>query len=412
MKAGGLVPLDTGGKIRSYYILKELARKHEVAFFTFYSAHPGDVHPELERVFTRVVSLPLAIPAPGSLGDYANYTRHLFSRFPHSMAKFYDPVVSERLRELLRQEAYDVIVSDFLVAAGVVPWDFACPKVLFTHNVEALIWQRHYQVARNPLWKLVCWREYLATDACERRYLKCADRVLAVSEADRKVFAQVIDPAKITVIPTGVDVDYFRPETAAENGQTLVFTGSMDWMPNEDAVFWFVENIMPRIRHDVPEVSLLVVGRRPSERLKALAARAKGLVVTGQVEDIRPFVREASVYVVPIRVGSGTRLKIFEAMAMGKAVVSTAVGAEGLPVQHGRNIILADEPEDFTRQVVTLLKDPEKRKALGLAARQLVETEYSWPAVAARFESVLVGLEEKAPELRKSGSLTGGRHAG
>jgi len=395
VKAGGLVPLDTGGKIRSYHILKELALKHDVTFFTFYAAHPDDAHPQLERIFARAVSLPLDIPKPGSLADYLNYGRRLFSRFPYAMAKFYHPVVYKKLREVLREETYDVIVADFLVGAGVVPWKFPCPKVLFTHNVEAMIWQRHYQVARNPLWKLVCWREYRAMEACERRYLELADRVLTVSEADRNVFAQLIDPNKIEVIPTGVDVDYFRPEPAARNANTLVFTGSMDWLPNEDGMFWFMERIMPAVRGEVPDVTLEIVGRRPSEALKALAAKERGVVVTGRVDDIRPFVRDAAVYVVPLRVGGGTRLKIFEAMSMGKAVVSTTIGAEGLPVTHARNIILADEPEEFARQVVRLLNAPAERSALGQAARQLVESEYSWQAVAARFEEVLNSVSEK-----------------
>lgn len=392
IKAGGLVPLDTGGKIRSYHILKELARKHHVTFFTFYAAHPEDAHPDLDRIFARVVSVPLDIPKPGSAADYMNYARRLFSRFPYAMAKFYHPAVTKKLREVLRQEKYDVIVADFLVAAGVVPWDSSCPKLLFTHNVEAMIWQRHCEVARNPLWKLVCWREYRAMESCERRYLKLADRVLTVSEVDRNVFAGFVNPNKIEVIPTGVDVDYFRPEPAATDANSLVFTGSMDWLPNEDAIFWFMETILPAIRQELPDITVEIVGRRPSGTLKARAAREKGVVVTGQVEDIRPYVRHAAVYVVPLRVGGGTRLKIFEAMAMGKAVVSTTIGAEGLPVTHGQNIVLADEPEDFARQVVRLLRAPPERSALGQAARQLVESKYSWSAVAARFEEVLASV--------------------
>jgi polysaccharide biosynthesis protein PslH len=395
VKAGGLVPADTGGKIRSYHILRELARKHEVTFFTFYAAHPDDAHPQLERLFRHVVCCPLRLPAPKSFGEGALYARHLFSSRPYSIAKYCQPQVARELRELLQTEAYDVIVCDFIFAGGVIPWKIQRPKVLFTHNVEAMIWQRHYQVARNPVWKAVCWREHYAIARAERVYLEQADHVVTVSEIDRDFFTRFIDESKITVIPTGVDLEHFRPSPGQEKPNLLVFTGSMDWLPNEDGVFYFVEEILPRIRCDIPETTVWIVGRRPSLRLETLAAKSQGLRVTGWVEDIRPYVRDASVYIVPLRVGSGTRLKIFEAMAMGKAVVSTSIGAEGLPVQDGKNIILADEPEEFARAVVTLLNDSVARGELGRAARQLVEREYSWACAAAHFDAVLGMMAEK-----------------
>ncbi len=389
IKSGGLVPLDHGGKIRSYQLAKQLARQHDVTLFTFYSEHPDDAHAQLEQVFARVICMPLRIPAPKSLGDYLGYARNLFSRRPYSLAKYCQPQVARRLRRLLEEESYDVILCDFLLTAAVIPWELPCPKVLFTHNIEALIWQRHYQVARNPLWKAVCYREYRAMERLERRYLERSEYVLAVSEVDRAFFARFVDPRKITVIPTGVDVDYFRPTPEAEQPNTLVFTGSMDWLPNEDGVFHFVDEILPRIRSHIPDVSLWVVGRRPSGRLQALAARNHAVRATGTVEDIRPYMGQGSVYVVPLLVGGGTRLKIFEAMAMGKPVVSTSIGAEGLPVRHGENIILADTPEVFAHHVITLLRDPGKRGELGRAARQLVERNHSWASVVAQLDAAL-----------------------
>jgi len=389
VKAGGLVPLDTGGKIRSYHILTELACAHRVTLFTFYAAHPDDSHAGLEGPNFRVVRWPLRLSNPKSLGDYFDYARHLLSPHPYSMVKYCRPEVARGLRQLLKSENYDVIICDFLQAAGVIPWHISCPKVLFAHNVEAMIWRRHYQVARNPLWKVVCWHEYRRMAWAEGCYLQRANHVLAVSETDREHFSQFIDPNKISVIPTGVDIDYFRPGPGDEQPNTLVFTGSMDWLPNEDAIFYFVSEILPRIREQVPEVSLWVVGRRPSRRLQELSANDTRVLVTGGVEDIRPYVQRAAVYVVPLQVGGGTRLKIFEAMSMGKAVVSTPVGAEGLPIKHGENIILADEPKEFARAVVHLLRDSAARVRLGRVARELVQEKHSWASVAARFEAVL-----------------------
>jgi polysaccharide biosynthesis protein PslH len=155
VKAGGLVPPDTGGKIRSYNILRELTRQHSVTFFSFYGAHDGDLHPELKNTFDRVVCLPLQLPDPKSLAEMRDYGLGLFSAQPYNITKYCRPEVRRRLRELLDQETYDVILCDFLVAAGVIPWNAPTPKVIFTHNVEAAIWRRHYEVATNPLWKAI-----------------------------------------------------------------------------------------------------------------------------------------------------------------------------------------------------------------------------------------------------------------
>jgi sugar transferase (PEP-CTERM/EpsH1 system associated) len=389
VKAGGLVPPDTGGKIRSYNILRELARKHSVTFFSFYGAHDHDLHPDLKNLFDRVISIPLALSASKSIAELWHYGIRLLSSEPYGITKYCRPEVRRRLQTLLKQETYDVILCDFMAAAGIIPWNWATPKVLFTHNVEATIWRRHYQVAANPLWKAISWLEWRRMDAAERRYLRLADQVLTVSEADRDAFSPFAEPEKLTVIPTGVDVDYFQPMLVEEARNSLVFIGSMDWLPNEDAILYFVDSILPLIKQQCPEVSLEVVGRNPSRKLQALAEREKSMRLTGRVEDIRPFVARGSICIVPLRIGGGTRLKIFEAMAMNKAVVSTSVGAEGLPVRTGENILLADTSHDFARCVVSLLGDPKARKRLGDSARVLVEEKYSWSRVAESFALTL-----------------------
>ncbi len=389
VKAGGLVPPDTGGKIRSYNILRELAQRHSVTFFTFYAAHNNDVHPDLTNIFDRTVCIPLTLPAPKSPAEMASYGLRLFSSQAYGIAKFCRPEVRRRLQALLREQTYDVILCDFVFAAGVIPWESPTPKVLFTHNVEATIWRRHYEVATNPIWKAISWREWRKMESAELRYLHLADRVLAVSDTDRDTFSSFLDPGKITVIPTGVDVNFFHPIEAEETADSLVFTGSMDWLPNEDAVLYFADAILPLIRQKCPNVSLQVVGRKPSRKLRALAETDKSIQLTGWVEDIRPFLARGAVCVVPLRIGGGTRLKIFEAMAMGKAVVSTSIGAEGLPVHPGENVLLADAPADLANCVISLLRDPTERKRLGSAARTLVQEKYSWARIAADFARAL-----------------------
>jgi glycosyltransferase involved in cell wall biosynthesis len=407
VKAGGLVPLDSGGRIRSYNILRQLAGDHRVTYFGFHAEQDDAAHAELKEIFERVVCCPLQLPTAKSFAELVQYGKELFSREPYAISKYCQPWVARDLRELVKSESYDVIVCDFLVAAGVIPWDLPCPKVLFTHNVEALIWKRHYEVARNPLWKLLSWREWRAMARAERRYLSDADHVLAVSQTDRDYFAQELPPGKLTVIPTGVDVEYFRPMAGEEEPNSLVFTGSMDWMPNEDGIFYFAEEILPRICEALPTARLSVVGRKPSPRLKALAATdPHHLHLTGWVDDIRPYLAQSAVCIVPLRVGSGTRLKIFEAMGMGKAIVSTTIGAEGLPVRNGAELLLADSPDDFAKSVVTLLGDAAARRRLGDTARELVATKYSWGSVAREFAAALEQVVAAGRQKTSRGAVT------
>jgi sugar transferase (PEP-CTERM/EpsH1 system associated) len=389
VKAGGLVPPDSGGKIRSYNILRELACQHSITFFSFYAAHENDSHPDLKNIFDRVVCMPLVLPASKSRSEMLDYAVRFFSSQPYGITKYCRREVRQSLSGLLKQEQYDVIICDFLMPAGVLPWDCSTPKVIFTHNVEAMIWRRHYDVAASPIWKAISWWEWRKMEAAERRYLRLADRVLTVSETDRDSFASFLEAAKLAVIPTGVDVDYFQPMPVEEVPDSLVFTGSMDWLPNEDGIFYFVETVLPLIRQQCPQVSLEVVGRNPSRKLQALAETEKSLHLTGWVEDIRRFLARSAVCIVPLRIGGGTRLKIFEAMAMGKPVVSTTIGAEGLPVQSGKNILFADTPQDFAASVLSLLRDSNQRRQLGTAARTLVEENYSWRKVAETFSRVL-----------------------
>jgi polysaccharide biosynthesis protein PslH len=387
VKAGGLLPPDTGGKIRSFQILKQLARKHDITLFTFYPAHPQDLHPAGSDIFSKVICVPLPLPPRRSLAEYVRYARMLIAGRPFTIDKYFYPEVRRRYAALLQSTGYDLIVCDFIFPAPLIDWKTPPPKILFTHNVEAQVWARHYKIASNPVVKVACWLESRALQRAERHYVQLADYVLAVSENDRACFARYADPRRISVIPTGVDTEYFQPLQSPEQPDTMAFTGSMDWMPNEDGVAYFVEKILPLIRLEIPEAAFWAVGRRPPRRLQALASDS--VVVTGAVEDIRPYLAKAALCVVPLRSGSGTRIKIFEAMAMGKAVVSTSMGAEGLPVRHGENIILADDPADFARQVVDLLHDPPRRRQLGHAARQLVEESYGWPAVAAYFDNIM-----------------------
>jgi glycosyltransferase involved in cell wall biosynthesis len=389
VKAGGLLPPDTGGRIRSFKTLCEIAKQNEVTFFSFLAAEEIEAQAELQRLFHRVITIPLNLPPPRGIREAAVYASGLLSREPHSFSKYCQPAVHTKLRGLMNEESFDVVVCDFLVTAPAVPWDLPTPKVLFQHNVEPMIWKRHFEVTNSFWWKAISWIEWKKTERAERKYLALADHVVAVSQADLRVFAESITPDKLTVTKTGVDTDHFAATGVEEAKSSLVFMGSMDWLPNEDAVYYFVEQILPLIKTRVPDVTLTVVGRKPSQRLERLCLSNPEVHLTGRVGDVRPFVAKSAVFIVPLRIGGGTRLKIFEAMGMGKAVVSTIVGAEGLPIRNGEHLIIADGPAAFADATVELLENPARRKRLGETARQFVEQNFSWPKVARGFELAL-----------------------
>jgi len=387
---GGLWPLTSGGRLRSFQILSELSRRHRVVLVT--TGGPDDdaaglaAHlPDCEEV----VSVPFAVPKQGSARFVTALARSWLSPYPVDLWKWRVGAVTDVVRRQLASRAFDVVVADFLVAVPNVPATGTVPVVYFSHNVEHVIWRRLCDVERRPWRRAALAVEWRKMRRLERRACSNAQLTVAVSEEDGRALAHGNVRARVAAIPTGVDVDYFRPAPPlAARDHELVFSGSMDWFPNEDAMLHFVRAVLPRVQAEIPDVSLTIVGRRPSNAVRALEQH-RGVRVTGTVDDVRPHIARGGLYVVPLRIGGGTRLKIFEALAMGKAVLSTPVGAEGLGLRPNVEFVSADLPDAFARAVVTLLRDPARRHSLGLAGRRLVEERYAWPQVARVFESHL-----------------------
>lgn len=387
LKTELLHPVDKGGKIRTYEMLRELKRTHHVTYLTLDdgSAAP-DARDRASEYCHDLVTVPHATRAKFSLGFYAELLLNLPSALPYFMQKYESPAMRREIAVRADGSRFDALVCDFLMPSINVPAPIGCPSVLFQHNVEAMIWKRHYEVQSNPVKKAYLYRQWTKTYAFERAECRRYGRVVAVSRQDAETMRREYGIEHVSHVPTGVDTEYFRPRGLAPfEPHNLVFTGSMDWLPNEDAIRYFAGEVLPIVRAQIPDVTFTVVGRNPHPSLMELSRRDPSVTVTGRVDDVRPYIERAAAFVVPIRIAGGTRLKIYEAMAMEKPVISTTVGAEGLPVHAGEELLLADTAEQFAAAVVRVLRDEDVARRLGARAAAAVRARFSWGQVADLF---------------------------
>lgn len=383
-----LHPTTKGGHIRTLEMLRQLHRRHEI----HYVAIEDPLHPEgpgrAKEYCTQAYPFQHRFPGKRSLAFGLRLARSLFEPMPAGMSRFCVPALGRFLRELAENQRFDRAVCDFLHPASHFP---AIERaVLFQHNVETTIWRRLAANASNPLS-----RRYLRLQAdrmlrYERQVCRAAGRVIAVSEEDASVMRRLFGVERVSAVPTGVDIAYFKPPSPAPAPKAdLVFVGSMDWLPNIDGLHWFVRDVLPLIREKRPGCSLTIAGRLPVRAITAMAEQDALISVTGTVPDIRPYLWGARVSVVPLRIGGGTRLKIYEAMAAGAPVVSTTVGAEGLTAHPPRDIRIADSPQEFAGACVELLDDRSLAARQVNAAAEMVAANFSWEQVAVRFEQIL-----------------------
>lgn len=399
VKAGKLLPVDTGGKIRSYNLLRQLAARHETVLLSYYGGPRDEAYErEVAEHLPGAKTINTGAPDGGALAQGAHYAARLLSPAPYAVTKFTSPEVKSLVARWLSERRFDVAVCDFLSASLNFPRALATPSVLFQHNVESALWERQARHEPNPAKRAVFKLEAAKMKAYERAAVQRFHHVIAVSEHDRELMSGMTDPSRISVTPTGVDLGQYAAAAGAEPaGPLVVFLGSMDWEANVDGVDYFCRDIWPQVLQRVPAAKFRIVGRNPHARVQRLASDS--VEVTGTVPSVVEHLKEAAVFVVPLRVGGGTRLKIYEAMAAGKAVVSTTIGAEGLDVRHGRDILLADDAESFAGEVVSLLEDAERRRGFERAAYDLA-ARFDWKAVARRFEETLAEVAGEAGEQR------------
>lgn len=388
-------PPEHGGALRAYNMIRVLAQRHNVTLLSFVRSpadldRAGPLRDCCQRIET--VLAPPRSPRQRALSVF-------LSPEPDLALRLVSTEFQARLEALLRENRFDVIQIEEIMLAryGLILNVAPRPRLVFdTYNAEYVLQQRAFETdVRDPrrwvgaLYSLIQWRKLRAYEARVCRHFDCT---VVVSEADA-VALRTLDPAlSLAVVPNGVDVAHYAfykpgPDDPPMPPASLVFTGKMDFRPNVDAVLWFAESVLPLVKQQVPDVRFYVVGQSPLPRVQALGADPS-VIVTGRVPDVRPYIAGAAVYVVPLRIGGGSRLKILEALAMGRAVVSTSLGYEGYPLADGRELVSADEPGEFAQSVVELLRDPARRAELGRVGQRFAAEKYDWAAIVPSLERV------------------------
>ncbi|MGE5141577.1 MAG: glycosyltransferase [Rudaea sp.] len=397
-------PPHQGTTIRNLNILRGLATRHEIDLLAF--GRRDELQGTPLAQYCRRIEL-VDAPARSPLRRIAET---FASPLPDMARRLHSPDMSQAFLSMTSESRYDAIqiegieMAPYWLSSGLAlrfggSGQHSSPFVLFDdHNAEYVLQKTAFEadsrrIDRLPaaLYSLIQWHKLsrFERDLCLR-----ADCVAAVSQHDANALHALDSRIRPAVIPNGVDLDYYSPATESSTREparpALVFTGKMDFRPNIDAALWFAREILPLIRREIPGAHFSLVGQKPAPTVQALAERP-GVEVTGAVPDTRPYIGRAAVYLVPLRMGGGTRLKVLEAMAMGKAIVSTSMGAEGIEYRPDRDLLIADDPGIFASAVVALLRNPERRRALGWNARRLAAEKYDWNAIVPLFDKLLAG---------------------
>ena len=383
-----LFPMEQGGKIRTGNILRGL--KGGAFEVTLASPAPADATrfaADIQATADHFISWPERVPT------VMKRLLSLGSRLPVAVATDRSAAGSACLRRAL-SDGPDLVVADFPHAAILLPDRIDAASVMFTHNIEAEIFERHASRTRG-LWRMVWSDQSRKMRRFEERTLRRFDSVIAVSRRDANVLTKRYGLPVTEAIDTGVDLDFFAacPADAAPDpggdGGVLVFTATMSWPANVEGIHFLLDEVWPILLRSRPNLRAVIIGRNPPASLSdKIRERGLNVSLTGFVDDIRPYVAASHVYVIPLWVGSGTRIKAFEAMAMGRPVVSTSLGIEGLDVTDGQHFLRADSAGEFAQAILSLLADPAMRARIAGEARRLMEARFSWSEVARQFEGI------------------------
>jgi len=401
-----IVPYPPHGGVlqRGYNIIREISRHNDVHLLAF--VHPdtlasqelvNDSKLHLEQYCSSVDYFSLW-PKKSPLHKYIAFAAGFFYPYPFSALAHRSAALRRRMQEILDNNDIDVIHYDTIGLAPYHDPSRGLATILTHHNIESTLMARRARVESSWLAQYYVDLQAKRLRAYEISQSPRFDMNIMMSKTDEAELKAMAPSVKTEIVPNGVDTEYFEvrdePQEAA-----IIYTGGMNMFANKDAVIHLISDIWPRIKAKVPEAVFNVIGQDPPEELHELAKADDSIKVLGYVADIRPYVARSAVYVVPLRVGGGTRLKVLDALSQGKAIVSTAVGCEGIDVSDGLNIHIEDDDDKFADRVIELLENPQRRRELGAEARKLAEQSYAWESIGkvlqGAYETVVQQAQKK-----------------
>lgn len=394
-------PPDTGGKIRHFHLYSRLAREHDVTWVAPVREIDRRDAEAAEEFCSRVIPIPALgspqLPTEGPRGALMRVVAHLHWErlfeycfgYVHAPGLAWMPVTPERravVDRAVAESSFDAVICETIGSVELAPLTRQIPRLVSLFDIQSELFRRLRSITQSTIEDRLFYLPELAKiRRYEAHHYRNFTAAVTVSDKDKASLRRLCPRLPVDVVHNGVDLEYYRRGGNAEVEGRVVFVGHFGYPPNSDAARYFCRDIWPIVRQAEHTASFMVVGRDAPADL----ATVPGVQVVGTVPDIRPYVAQAAVVVVPLRAGGGTRIKILEAMAMDKVVVSTTLGAEGLEVEDGRHIILANAPSDFAEAIVGFLRDPGRRAAMGAEARRLVAEKYSWDIQAERLDGVL-----------------------
>lgn len=375
-------PPDGGHHLRTFNVLKILARRHHIYFVGFAQDEREFKYiPEIKK-FCETVDIYKVSKTGYNKSFFLLACRNLFSKYPLIARRYFIKEARDRIEQIFNQYPIDMVHMDML-ALGLYKGILKdTPVILTNHNVESLRIYRWMQIEKNLFIKGFLFYQYLKLRAFEQSICPEFDRCIVVSEYDKNYLKNLCGMDNFVMIPNGVDIGYFKPEYGEVKKDHLAWVGGMTGPYNSDAVDFFMQKIWSLIKYKVPEATIDFAGGGPTQTLRNKASEDKSVQVLGFVPDIRPIVQRASVFIAPIRIGSGTKIKVLNAMAQAKPVVATTTAAEGIDVTPEENILIADDPGEFAEKIVYLLKHEHIAREIGTRARELIEKKYSWNVIS------------------------------
>lgn len=388
-------PHHSGAKLKLYNLLKYLSKKNEIFLISFIESKEELKYISKIKEYCSFIATVLRKPCKSLFHRIFSL---FLKKYPHESSDYFSKELKTKILDVIKTFDINVVHFDLIYMAQYVNCIYDLSKVIAPNDINWLLWRDAFRLETNLIMKIKNLIHYFKVKRFEIDFYKKFDRCIVVTQKDEKEIRKYLPPLKISVIPIGVDFHYFQPDNQLSDSHRLIFTGVMSYKPNVDAMLYFCKEILPLVKDKIQDIKLYIIGRDPTREIIQLAKDE--VVVTGYVEDIRPYIKEASVYVCPLRMGSGIKNKILEAMSIGIPIVATSLSVEGIEVVPGEHIIIANKPEEFAKNIIVLINDKKLRLSLRENARRLIEEKYNWEKVADEYGKIYEDIIEN--KMRKN----------